>query len=70
MPLLLKDELVNADEWHIEPGSRHNKLIVNGHFAGIMPRSSKKLTQTSGQRATINLRAQIRRILNLTHVTH
>ncbi|MEY4863790.1 MAG: hypothetical protein RLZ51_1885 [Pseudomonadota bacterium] len=49
--------------WRLEIGGRHYKLIVADRLAGILPYSGKAQRQESDQRATLNMRAQVRRII-------
>jgi hypothetical protein len=48
--------------WHIDTGTRHFKLIINGRFAAIIPKG-KAARSTSSQRAGKNTVAQVRRVI-------
>lgn len=58
LPRLLAEELEGA-EWSIVRGHGHNKLIVNGRLAGVLPAN---LTEHD-QRAIFNTRTNIRKII-------
>ena len=45
--------------WSLVKGSRHIKIIVAGHFAGILPKDGKG--NEGNRRATLNIAAQIKR---------
>ena len=46
--------------WSLDMGSRHIKIIVAGHFAGILPKDGKG--NEGNRRATLNVAAQIKRV--------
>ena len=45
--------------WHLEMGKRHIKIIVGKKFCGILPARHSE----SSQRASLNIRAQVRRAI-------
>jgi hypothetical protein len=62
LPKLLTDVLAEAREWHVDAGSKHFKLMVNGQLAGILPKTGRP---RDNSRELVNTRAQIRRIIRL-----
>ena len=48
-------------DWRIETGTRHFKLIVNGEFVTILPKSSK--VRNSTWRAHLNAMSHIKRAI-------
>ena len=49
-------------EFEVVKGGRHYKLLIYNRLAGILP-YGKAAKQTSDQRAVLNMRAQVRRII-------
>lgn len=64
--LIPKDVLQELEEagaeFEVVKGGRHYKLYVHERLAGILP-YGKAARQTSDQRAVLNMRAQVRRII-------
>jgi hypothetical protein len=64
VPQLVVDELeASGLPWHVEAGGRHYKLVVADRLAGILPYSGKAQRQECAQRAVLNMRAQVRRVI-------
>lgn len=57
LPDVLRRELELANDWKIERGTKHNKLIVRGKFCGIVPRDKGG----DAGRVILNIRSQVRR---------
>ncbi len=48
--------------WSVEPGKRHEKLLVRGRVVGVVPRASSGRMNRGG-RAADNLLAAVRRAI-------
>lgn len=60
LPRELEEALNNLTEpWELKLGSKHIKVLVNGHLAGILPTKGKL---GRDRRSTLNLVSQIRRV--------
>ena len=58
------DEVTTAGlEYAVEDGGKHYKLRVDGVLAGILPKGPAS-KGASNRRPLLNMRAQIRRIIN------
>lgn len=61
LPPIVAEELEKCGlPWRIDMGGRHVKLFVGNKLAGVMPRGA---TANRHDRVTLNVRAQIRRIV-------
>lgn len=64
IPKTILAELQRAEiPWRLETGGRHHKLIVGGRLAGILPLGGRAEGRSANLRAEMNLRTQVRRIL-------
>jgi hypothetical protein len=64
VPQIVVEEIERSGlPWRVEVGGRHYKLIVADRLAGILPYSSKAQRKESDQRAVLNMRAQVRRVI-------
>lgn len=58
------DEVTEAGlEYTIEDGGKHYKVRVAGKLAAILPKG-KALKEESNRRVILNMRAQMRRVIN------
>lgn len=58
------DEAVQAGlEYTLEDGGKHYKVRVAGKLAAILPKG-KSLKSESNRRVILNMRAQMRRVIN------
>lgn len=58
------DEVVAAGlQYTIDDGSKHYQVRVAGKLAAILPKG-KSLKADSDRRALLNMRAQVRRVIN------
>lgn len=63
IPKIVLQEIEGAGvQWEVVHGGRHYKLFIHDRLAGILP-YGKAAKQTSDQRAILNMRAQVRRII-------
>lgn len=64
VPQIVVEEIERSGlPWRVEGGGRHYKLIVADRLAGILPYSGKAQRKESDQRAVLNMRAQVRRVI-------
>lgn len=59
------DEAVQAGlEYTVEDGGKHYKIRVAGKLAAILPKGGKGLKNETDRRVLLNMRAQMRRVIN------
>lgn len=59
------DEATEAGlEYTIEDGGKHYKVRVAGKLAAILPKGGKGLKNETDRRVLLNMRAQVRRVIN------
>ena len=59
------DEAVQAGlEYTVEDGGKHYKVRVAGKLAAILPKGGNGLKCERDRRALLNMRAQMRRVIN------
>ena len=51
-------------QYTVEDGGKHYKVRVAGKLAAILPKGGKGLKDETDRRALLNMRAQVRRVIN------
>lgn len=59
-PILLEALEASGLDWTIDTGSKHLKIYIEGHLAGILPHGK---ASSKDKRTVLNTRSQIRKLV-------